>query len=208
MIASPFLDVLPYGQFIDGVLITIILLTAVMVAGGSRLVRVVTILLAVPSVIGRWINHFYPGFPDELYLVSSLLFVAIVVVEILRFTLRAPKVNVEVLCAAIANFLLLGLLWIFAYQLVALTVPNSFNFSYDPAAARAMDGATAYYFSFVTLSTVGYGDITPVSSVARMLATLEAIVGMFYMTVLVARLVAMYSSEKPDRGVRRPAKLK
>jgi len=199
MIVSPFIDVVPFGQFLDSILITAVLLSAVVVVGAGRRTRLIAILLAVPSVLGRWIDHFYPSFPDPIYLVGSLLFVSFVVVQMLRFTLKAPRVDVAVLCAAIANFLMLGLIWIFAYQLVALLDPNSFNFASNPG-AKAMDGATAFYFSFVTLSTVGYGDIVPVSSVARMLAILEAIVGMFYMTVLVARLVAMYSTETGESG--------
>ncbi len=61
-----------------------------------------------------------------------------------------------------------------------------------------MEGFNAFYFSFITLSTVGYGDITPVSKVARMLAATEAMTGLLYVAVLIARLVALYSSPKPD----------
>jgi hypothetical protein len=60
-----------------------------------------------------------------------------------------------------------------------------------------MNGFTGLYFSFITLSTVGYGDIVPVSEVARMLAIVEAMFGMFYMTLLIARLVSLYSSKSP-----------
>jgi uncharacterized membrane protein len=63
-----------------------------------------------------------------------------------------------------------------------------------------MNSHNALYFSFVTLCTVGYGDIVPLSLMARMLSILEAITGLFYMTVLVARLVALYSSEGPRPG--------
>jgi hypothetical protein len=60
-----------------------------------------------------------------------------------------------------------------------------------------MQGFNAFYFSFVTLSTVGYGDITPVSKVARMLAALEAMTGLLYVAVLIARLVSLYSAPQP-----------
>ena len=57
-----------------------------------------------------------------------------------------------------------------------------------------MNGFNGFYFSFITLSTVGYGDITPVSKVARMLAAMEAMTGLFYVAILIARLVSLYSA--------------
>ena len=60
-----------------------------------------------------------------------------------------------------------------------------------------MTGFTGLYFSFITLSTVGYGDIIPASGLARMLAMVEAVFGMFYVALLVARLVSLYSSGSP-----------
>jgi Ion channel len=120
------------------------------------------------------------------------------VVNLLRFVLRAPSVNIEVLCASISAYLMLGLMWTMAYWLVdQLTPEGAFSFNTN-AGTPSMNGFNAFYFSFVTLSTVGYGDITPVSKVARMLAAMEAITGLLYMAVLIARLVALYSSPKSD----------
>jgi hypothetical protein len=62
-----------------------------------------------------------------------------------------------------------------------------------------MTGFTGLYFSFITLSTVGYGDITPVSRAARLLTAMEAVTGLLYVAVLIARLVSLYSRTKPDR---------
>jgi voltage-gated potassium channel Kch len=78
---------------------------------------------------------------------------------------------------------------------VAQLVPGSFAFSTGPASSQAMTGFTAYYFSFVTLTTVGYGDITPVSNGARALAAMEAMTGTLYVAVLISRLVALYSAQ-------------
>jgi voltage-gated potassium channel len=88
---------------------------------------------------------------------------------------------------------MLGLLWSFAYILVDRLVPNSFVFTVGPVSSHSMNNFNALYFSFTTLSTVGYGDIIPVSGVARMLAMVEAVFGMFYVTLLIARLVSLYS---------------
>jgi hypothetical protein len=117
-----------------------------------------------------------------------------VVANLLRFVLRAPSVNTEVLCASISAYLMLGLLWTVAYWLVAQVTPNAFAFNTGPK--ETMSGFNAFYFSFITLSTVGYGDITPVSRIARWLAATEAMTGLLYVTVLIARLVSLYSTPK------------
>jgi uncharacterized membrane protein len=96
-----------------------------------------------------------------------------------------------VLCAGISAYLLLGLLWALAYILVGSLSPDAFRFTTGPPDSRSMEGFNAFYFSFVTLSTIGFGDIAPVSNVARMLVVMEAITGLFYMAILIARLVSM-----------------
>jgi voltage-gated potassium channel len=199
LVSSPFLVNLVYGRVIEALLLTSVLVMAVVVVGASRNSRITAIVLAIPTVLGRWANHFRPDLlPSSVYLIAGLLFVGFVIVHLLRFTLTAQRVNSEVLYAAISNFLMIGLFWVFAYDLAATFVPDSFAYSTGPAASHTLSGFNGFYFSFVTLSTIGYGDITPLSPVARMLAIVEAIVGMFYMTVLVARLVAMYSSGKSE----------
>jgi hypothetical protein len=83
--------------------------------------------------------------------------------------------------------------------MVAQLNPAAFNLPATPGGTSTMTGFNGFYFSFMTLCTVGYGDITPVSKSARMLAVLEAIVGLFYVAVLISRLVAVYSATStPD----------
>jgi len=123
---------------------------------------------------------------------------AFVIGHLLYFVLRAPVVTVEVLCASIAAYLMLGLTWTVAYWLVdQLTPGGAFSFN-TPRGSRSMNGFTGFYFSFITLSTVGYGDITPVSQAARWLAAMEAMTGLLYVAVLIARLVSLYSTPKSD----------
>src|SRR5208337_1941177 len=93
-----------------------------------------------------------------------------------------------------------GLVWTLAYSLVAALADSkhpAFAFNAGPA-GQSMDGFTAYYFSFITLTTVGYGDITPVTNGARALAAMEAMTGTLYVAVLISRLVALYSTENRD----------
>ena len=100
---------------------------------------------------------------------------------------------------------MLALLWAFAYMLLDRLVPQTFAFTVGTNADRSMQGFNSLYFSFVTLSTVGFGDIVPVSPISRLLAIIEATVGMLYVTVLIARLVALYSStEAADKTEGQP----
>jgi len=194
----PFVEEVKGGDLIVSLLLSVVLLSAVLAVASSRRTLIVALLLAIPAVAGRWINHFRPDLvPPAVFLIAGLVLVAFVVVNLLRFVWRAPSVNVEVLCASISAYLMLGLMWTMAYWLVDQLTPGAFAFNTN-AGRQSMNGFNAFYFSFVTLSTVGYGDITPVSKVARMLAAMEAMTGLLYVAVLIARLVALYSIPKSD----------
>ena len=192
------MDPLRSGDLIEAMLTTLVLVVAVLsIAAKWR--ALVGIVLAAPAVIGEWLNY---RWPDQMliYVVTraaGLLFIGFVVVELLRFIVSAPRVDAEVLCAAVAGFLLSGLAWSLAYSLSDRLDPNSFVFTLSSKSRYSMSVFTSLYFSFITLGTVGYGDIVPASQVARMLAMVEAMFGMFYMTLLVARLVSLYSSKTP-----------
>ncbi len=89
-------------------------------------------------------------------------------------------------------YLLIGLTWGFMFLTLDGAKPGSFLFGQARLSGIEKDPATLVYFSFVTLSTVGYGDITPLSPPARSFAFMEAIIGQFYLAVLVARLVGLH----------------
>ena len=84
-------------------------------------------MLVAPAVAGKWVQHFRPGLlPPTLASIAAMVFVAYVVFHLFRFILRAPRVNNEILDAALATYLMLGLLWAFAYMLVGEVNPSSF----------------------------------------------------------------------------------
>jgi hypothetical protein len=196
IVTGPFIDRLDYGILIESVLMTLVLFSAVMAIGGRRSTLIWASVMVIPALAGKWVNYFRPDLaPPEIFLGAAVLFTGYVVLHLFSFILRAPRVNLEILCTAAANYLMLGLLWSFGYLLVASVDPEAFDIIYGAASVHVMRGGNSLYFSFSTLCTVAYGDIVPVSGVARMLAVMEAVVGMFYMTMLIARLVALYSSE-------------
>lgn len=195
--ATPFLQGGRAGMVIEAALLTFVLLAALLVAGGRRTFRV-GLGLAVVTLTARWLNLFDPHlFAAGFFLVPGAAFFGLVVFQILRHILTANDVNIDTLCACLCGFLLLGLLWSMVYALLAAVDPRAFAFS-DPT--QTLDSFNAVYFSFVTLSTIGYGDITPVSRAARMFAVMEAISGMFYVAVLVARLVSIHSANATPKN--------
>ena len=198
---APFVEEIKGGDLIVSFLLSIVLLSAILAVAGTRRTLLVALLLAVPTLAAKWANHFRPDLvPAGVFLIGGLLMFIFVVAQLLRFVLRAPSVTTEVLCASISAYLMLGLIWTLAYWLVdRLTPGGAFAFN-TSGGERSINGFTGFYFSFVTLSTVGYGDITPVSRFARWLAAMEAMTGLLYVAVLIARLVSLYSAPHPPEG--------
>jgi len=126
---------------------------------------------------------------------SGFLLVAI------SFTLKQVVIGTEIttnrLVGAICVYLLLGVIWAMAYTLINAIFPGSFA-GFSPLDGSGWDSEWLY-FSFVTMTTLGYGDILPVSATARGLAYMQAIVGQFYIAVLVAGLVGAYVSKRSER---------
>jgi hypothetical protein len=196
---APFVEEIEGGELVVSALFSLVLLAGVVAVADSKRVLVIAIVLAIPAIAGRWMNHFRPDLvPPGVFLTAGLILIAFVVANLLRFVLRAPSVNADVLCASISAYLMLGLMWTLAYWLVdQLTPGGAFSFNTN-AGTRSINGFTGFYFSFITLSTVGYGDITPVSRIARWLAAMEAMTGLLYVAVLIARLVSLYSTPKSN----------
>jgi hypothetical protein len=192
----PFVEEVKGGDLIVSLLLSLVLLAAVLAVSDRKGVLLIALVLAIPAIAGRWINHFRPDVVrPAVFLTAALVLTAFVVVNLLRFVWRAPSVNIEVLCASISAYLMLGLMWTMAYWLVDQLTPGAFVFNSGP---RSMNGFNGFYFSFITLSSVGYGDFTPVSRIARWLAAMEAMTGLLYVAILIARLVSLYSSPKSD----------
>lgn len=164
--------------------------------GGGRL-----FLIGMGFVIAGIALNVLAATLDTLLLrYSSMLaisgFLVVAIIHTLRQVVIEAGINVNRLVGAICVYLLLGIIWAFAYSLLALVASDSFT-GFSAQHGPALD-SNWLYFSFVTLTTLGYGDITPVSATARTLAYLQALTGQFYVAVLVAGLVSAYISERQD----------
>jgi hypothetical protein len=196
IIATPLSEYVADPGLLEGLLLTAVLICGVLAVGAQRKTLMLGALLLVPALIAKWVQHYRPDLiAPGVFLIPGILLLFLVTGTLLKFVLRAPRVDSEVLSAGVATYLLLGILWSMAYLLVASVVPDAFVLPADSAPKKSIDPFNALYFSFVTLSTVGYGDIVPAARVARMLAILEAITGVLYLSVLVARLVTLYTDK-------------
>jgi hypothetical protein len=195
----PFLDDLRHGELIEVLLLTVLFVSAGFAVGTRRSTAWVAGSLMALALAAKWAEHLLaPTFPQWVFPPLALCFFGFVIMNLVLSTLRARQVDAQVLSAAIAAYLILGLLFTMAYILVGRLSPDAFFFATGAEGSRSMSRFNAFYFSFVTLSIVGYGDISPVSKVARMLAATEAMTGMIYMAVLIARLVSLYAAPNPQ----------
>ncbi|MGH7840312.1 MAG: potassium channel family protein [Candidatus Binataceae bacterium] len=187
--------VIPLAQFATwgrfaarGILSPIIISGVIATVRDARIVVLAT-LLALASLFVGWEDVERPNFYLHLFNdLDSILFIGFLVVLILRQVLRAGPITSRRLEGSVAVYLLLGLLWAVSYQMVELLRPGSFRM---PAQGGGADLPLLGYFSFATLTTLGLGDILPLSPLARSLVVLEALVGQLFPVILIARLVAM-----------------
>jgi voltage-gated potassium channel len=184
------------------VVFTLVLLSAVFAVCQTRRSVALGLWLVVPAVLLHELRLHIEW--DGLVALAHLLsvcFLGYTIVVMLRFLFAPQPVTLNMIYASLCVYLLLGVLWANVYSLMGVIEPNSFAFALDVGrgAERMRFGAgySVYpiYYSFVTLSTLGYGDIVPASSAARMFAATEAITGQLYLAVLVARLVGLHISQ-------------
>lgn len=125
-----------------------------------------------------------------LFLASTIAFLALVAASLIRSLVESQDpITQDTLCGAVAVYLILGLIWAFAYGMLELHAPGSFHFG--AAGPTTLHAERFLGFSFTTLTTLGYGNVAPQNAEADALTTLEAIVGQFYLAVVIARFVAL-----------------
>jgi hypothetical protein len=175
-----------------GLAISLVILSGLLAMQHERLLLGIAILLGAPVLIARWVAALLPTSPDSAVAVLiPVLFFAFFVVFLLRAVVTADEVTSDVIAGALSVYLLMGVSWSLIYQSVFLMNPAAFNIG-SAIAAGGIDRMDFVYYSFITLATVGYGDITPVAPLAQSFAYAEAVIGVLYVAVLVARLVSAY----------------
>jgi len=179
------------GTLIASVGFSVLLVAGVALVAKNRMTRGLVAGAAGVALIIHWTQHVVPGTGlSMMSAFSSLCFLAILAGVVFREVLNKGPITLHRVQGAVAVYLLLGLIWAFAYDMVLLSAPDAFHSSELTVQHKTVT-PPLIYFSVMTLTTVGYGDITPIHPMARALAMLEAVIGQLFPVILIARLVAM-----------------
>ena len=199
LVSSPFLKDLRWFGLIRSILMTWIFLEIFHTTTRGKKRLIFNSLLVVFAIAALWVDNIFGTGARILALTSAIiviyLFFSIVVLA--KFVSGAERVDREVIYAAIIIYLLISMVWGYFYTTLEFFVPGSFALPFD------MDQSDKFiwfmYFSYVTITTLGYGDITPLNAKASALASTEALIGQIYLVVIVAWLVGMHVSQRSKK---------
>jgi hypothetical protein len=196
MVLRPIMEDLIRLSILTDILFAAILISGLWAVSRRRKVFVMALLVAIPALVLEWVTYFM-GLPalKPLGLFFLAIFFGIMSVTLLSHILKAEEVTADLIMGAASTYFLIGFLWAFVFFFLETFSPGSFRLE----ASRADTDSQLIYYSFVTLTTVGYGDITAATTTARSLSVLEAAIGQLYLAVLVARLVGMHIVHSTER---------
>jgi hypothetical protein len=177
--------------------ISLVLLAALYAFRSTRGYFIVDLVLLVPSIGGRLALLFTPSpIVETVSAIASCLFLAVTVVALVSRLFMVRSVTLDTISAGICAYLLMGITFAYAFAVVELQNPHSFSEAllqrHAGSAAPLIASLHSFiYYSFVCLTTTGFGDISPVSEGARSLSVMESVFGQLYVAILIARLVSL-----------------
>jgi hypothetical protein len=191
IVAGPIADVFKPARFVIDAASILFLSICLQQAGAHPQVRIPAVMLVglwiLLKLSSLWMRRAWIDGLETLILATVVL---IVLGLVARDIATAKRVDGELLCGALGAYLLLGVLWSLTYELIDLWLPQAFS----GLKGGTSDRGGLLYFSFTTLTTLGFGDITATNPVVRMWVALEAVVGTIYNATVVARLVSLYGT--------------
>ena len=194
---GPFIDLL-LVRLITSLLFSLLMIAGVVTMSRHSAVRFIAGVVAFAAIALRWMTHIAPT-PAVLRWSSlaSLIFMVLLTMGTLYKVFMDDKpVTGHRIMGAIAAYLLFGVTWSILYGFLDQVLPNAFSISTFGGERQEK----LVFFSFVTLTTVGYGDITPTHDASRMFAVMEALVGQLYPATLLARLVSLETAGRENRS--------
>jgi len=205
LVSSPVLDTLFDSSRIDSYLFAGFLLFALYEITRRATDLVIGLALGVPAVASGFFNAVTPDTPalNVVPIVLSGLFLGFLILRILKDVFTGSRISSEQIFGSVCAYLLIGFLFSSIYGFISLVDHNAFAITdaleteLTTVNERRNSGFFTY-FSFVTMSTLGYGDIAPVSSAARSFAWVQAVLGQLYLAITVAALVGIHISRNRE----------
>lgn len=199
LVLYPYLEDTFLGTIALKIISTATLITAVYAVSERRFLLYLALFLAVPAIGIGWSNYFVQSQAIVLAQgLSSILLYSFTTLAILRSIIRG-RLTDDMIFGAVAIYLLMGITWANAYSVAAAVNPETFQIDQGSGEGGALTYSDLLYFSFITLTTVGFGDITPLTAQVRSLAYLEAVSGSLFMAVFIARLIGSLSMSPGER---------
>lgn len=159
----------------------------------KRYMLLIGSFLVIPCMILSWLS--LPAVSSSWSLIYTLMltvFLLFILGHLLHFVVVTRRVGSDLIFASLCAYLLIGLVWAHIYLIMELFFPGSFSINNDLVLSYSTLPQQFSYYSFVTLTTLGYGDIAPVTPLAQSWAVMEAIMGQLYLAIIVARLMGLY----------------
>jgi hypothetical protein len=183
-------------RMLASLLFSLVMVSGVADLSPKRWVRISAGMVACAAIVLRWMTHFHPTAAVLRWsAVLSFVFMVLLTVSIIyKVFLDDKPVTADRVRGAVAAYLLFGLTWSILYGVLDQVLPHAFNL---PPGSNGTDRQEVLtYFSFVTLTTLGYGDITPAHDISRLFTIMEALTGQLYPATLLARLVSLEISHR------------
>lgn len=183
-----------FASVITSIFLSLLLLSGMRAISAKKLYQAGVSMVVLSGIILTWMKQFYPA-SRPLHIWSdliSLVFLIVLTMVVMRHVFQEGPVTVDRVRGAIAAYILVGFTWAVLYHLIEVCVPGSFRLTETAAGGIYIKQQSNFtYYSFVTMTTIGYGDITPVHPMARMFAVIEGLIGQLYPATLLARLVSL-----------------
>lgn len=205
ILVFPYFEQSTVGDILFVCLFSALLLAALYEVSDSPRQVAIGVLLAIPTLLASWTDVFLPSQSTQVAeLIAITIFLTYILLAILKRVLAARVVTLTELYRAVNLYIMIGIAFGMIYTLIELLMPRSFQFTFGENTFSSI-----FYFSFVALSTAGFGDIIAVSPIARSVVIIEMIIGVMYMAVLIGLLVnahytSRYATRRDDAGTMEP----
>tara|TARA_A100001015_G_scaffold318935_1_gene440311 strand:+ start:1634 stop:2356 length:723 start_codon:yes stop_codon:yes gene_type:complete len=176
--------------------LVMVFVSAIVNCHHSKAIKNTATIIGIPAIFCEWANFFYP---DKSFITAFLIlmisFIFITTASIIKQVVINARVKLETLRGVVCAYFMVGIGFSLIYLLVNIVIPGSFQFSKPDILLKSDIYQLSHlmYFSFVTLLSIGYGDIVASKDFAQTCVIMQGMIGQFYIAILVSRLVGVYS---------------